>query len=565
MSAYTKNKTTNSKSVKSVDLNEKKSTKPSFQLSGDLDQEFEDSWTKQENIPSSGIFDSEFADSWNNDTVGKVSVAQVAQVVSNSIYNSDSEINNIDTELEVAELESSDTVLEYNTFSESENKEDKEDKENKEKEENYKKKREGELILDKLAKEGYEVHGINADMIIGEWKHLFFEEGLNYGHVSRVIRAVEEHGFETPRSIQMLSTVRIIRGGDLIAQAGAGNGKTGAFGIGAIISTDPHLRQIQKLIIVPTSTLVDQIFDVLTRLSRGTGITIQRWRGNLPYPKDKKPHIVIGTPGRVVDMIQPRRKNDGTEKSMIDLTYLRSLILDEGDELLAQGFRDQLKRIVETCPETSQVCLFSATLSPQVLNICNSFMRDPSVLIVPEKKVITTRVNQYYSKCDTDDNKVNDVIDCIEKNPMATIMIFCNTCSGIRKLSERLQAYKNPIRHICVNGKMLSTDREKAIKDFLSGSYRVLLASDIVGRGFDFSDVSIIMNYDMPNNIEAYIHRIGRAGRAGDIGNSVTLITTDEDMAKMRFIVQFHGMPIRETLNKTMKDGTVKRKFIFNL
>jgi len=554
MSAYTKNKTTNSKSVKSVDLNEKKSTKPSLQLSGDLDQEFEDSWSKKEDIQSSGVFDNEFADSWTNDTVGKVSVAQVAQDVSNS----DSEINNIDTELEVTELESSDTVLEYNTESEKENKD-------KESEENSKKKREGEIILDKLAKEGYEVHGINADMIIGEWKHLHFEKGLNQDHVSRVILAVEDHGFEIPRSIQMLSTVRIIRGGDLIAQAGAGNGKTGAFGIGAIISTDPSLRQIQKLIIVPTSTLVDQIFDVLTRLSRGTGITIQRWRGNLPYPKDKKPHIVIGTPGRVVDMIQPRRKNDGTEKSMIDLTYLKSLILDEGDELLAQGFREQLKRIVETCPETSQVCLFSATLSPQVLNICNSFMRDPSVLIVPEKKVITTRVNQYYSKCDTDDNKVNDVIDCIEKNSIATIMIFCNTCSGIRKLSERLQAYKNPIRHICVNGKMLSTDREKAIKDFLSGSYRVLLASDIVGRGFDFSDVSIVMNYDMPNNIEAYIHRIGRAGRAGDIGNSITLITTDEDMAKMRFIVQFHGMPIRETLNKTMKDGTVKRKFIFNI
>jgi hypothetical protein len=507
----------------------------------DLDQDFEESWSAETPVepPKSVLIkeddnlDQEFEDSSDN-TNAKVLDAQVAQQVSD-VVNDDNDITESDTSNVVSEQA---TVLETS-----------------------KRFIQGEIILKNLNKDGYKVSGIEGDMVIGEWEDLL-NENINKSHTKRIIAATQAYGFEVPRPIQTLSICRILRGGDLIAQAGAGNGKTGAFGIGILLSIKPELRAIQKMIIVPNSPLVDQIFEVLTALSRGTGIIIQRWRGGLPYPRDKRPHLVIGTPGRVVDMIKSRRR-ENSDIPTIDLSQMTSLILDEGDELLSLGFRVQLQHIVESCPETSQVCLFSATLPRQVLDICGSFMRDPSLLIVPEKKVITTRVGQWYSKCNDDDDKISNVIDCIKKNSLNTIMVFCNTCVGIKKLSESLAKLSQPIRHLCVNGKMLSAEREQVIKDFTSGSCRILLASDIVGRGFDFTDVSIVINYDMPNNIEAYIHRIGRAGRAGDIGNAVTLITTDEDMAKMRFIVQFHGMPIRETVNKKLTDGKQKNKFIF--
>lgn len=422
---------------------------------------------------------------------------------------------------------------------------------------------EGNVLLEKLIKDGYEVNGIDGSMIIRNWEDISLATDLNKYHVRTVIAAVRGHGLEIPRSIQATSILRILRGGDFIGQASAGSGKTVAFGLPAILSTDPTKISIQKIIVVPTTLLAQQIIDVINELSRGTGIKIQNWSGGEKYCRDRRPHIVVGTPGRICDVLTPKVCKDGIERSLIDLRHLTSLIFDEGDELLKQGFKDQLSTIVKSCPETTQVCIFSATFPATVLNICNGFMHNPAQLIVPEKKVITTRVNQYYSKCKDETEKLKDVIDCITKHPIATIMIFCNTCTAIRKLSEALTNNTTPIRHLCLNGRMPSEDKKITIRDFISGKCRVLLSSDLGARGFDYHEVSIVINYDMPNCVETYVHRIGRAGRAGDIGNAVTLITSDQEMSTMKFIVQFHGMPIRETVNKKSKEGVIKVKFRF--
>ena len=426
--------------------------------------------------------------------------------------------------------------------------------------------KDGELTLKKLEKEGFEVEGITGDMIIQRWTDLLHTTSIDKSYVSKVLKAITNYGFEEPRNIQMLSILRILRGGDLIAQASAGNGKTGAFAIPCILSTNPNLKEIQKIIIAPTTVLSDQIFTVFTELSRGTGLIIQNWCGGSKYYHDKRPHIVVGTPGRIVDMIESNCYKDGTKRKpsdCIDLRYLTSLILDEGDELLGIGFKDQLKTIITSCPNEIQVCVFSATFPVQIINICKSFMKDYSVLIVPESKVITTRVNQWYTVCNDEDNKVSDIIDCINKNQYATIMIFCNSCSGIDRLRNALTAKAGHIKHLYVSGKLPADDRKKAISDFISGKCRILLSSDIGARGFDFTDVSIVINYNMPNSVETYIHRIGRAGRAGTIGNSLSLISTDTEMSDMKHIVQFHRMPIIETNNKKKKDGSNMVKFIF--
>jgi len=423
---------------------------------------------------------------------------------------------------------------------------------------------EGNIILEKLKKDGYKVCGIDGDMIISDWSDTENIHSLDKFHTKTIISSVINYGFRDPRDIQMLTTVRVVCGGDIMVQASAGTGKTGAYGIGILLTTNPSLCNIQKMIIVPTGHLVDAVYDDLINWSKGSGIIIKRWRGGLEYPKgkDKRPHIVVGTPGRIVDMLQPYCGKDGIQRQNINLKYLTSLVLDEGDELLSQNFIQKTKQIVTSCPSTIQVCLFSATLPSCILNIANSFMNDPSLLILPDKKVITTRVEQYYINCNNEDDKVSNLLDCIKKNSSSKIIIFCNTCNGVKKLMEDLT--KNSIFPISVTGKMIAADREKAIRDYKNGDNNILVASDLIARGFDDTDVNLVINYDMPNNVEIYVHRIGRAGRGGDTGNAVTFVLSEEDMLKIKYIVRFHGMPIKETADKKMKDGNNRIKFRFN-
>lgn len=505
----------------------------------DLDAEFGDTWdtpnVETNAKPNSSVTtnaDDEWADSWNDNQEQAGVNSEVIRTTSDEQEDVDSE-ESLTASEEMAVRENETRIAE------------------------------GTILLDKLISQGYEVNNIDGSMIIRTWEDILLATDLDRTHVKKVIAAIRAHGFETPRSIQSTTILRILKGGDFIGQASAGNGKTAAFGIPAILSTDPSKRAIQKIIVAPTTLLAQQIIDVITELSVGTGLTIQNWSGGEKYCRDRRPHIVVGTPGRICDVLSPKVCKDGVERSLIDLRHLTSLIFDEGDELLKQGFKEQLSTIVKSCPETTQVCIFSATFPATVLNICNGFMNSPAQLIVPEKKVITTRVNQYYAKCENETAKLNDVIDCITKNPTATIMIFCNTCTGIRRLSEALTANPKSIKHLCLNGRMPPADKKNTIADFTAGKCRILLTSDFAARGFSYEEVSIVINYDMPTCVETYVHRIGRAGRAGESGNVVTLITSDQEMSTMKFIVQFHGMPIRETVNKKTKEGVVKIKFRF--
>lgn len=504
----------------------------------DLDAEFGDTWDEPISKPvksviSTTIEDDEFADSWNDSQEQPTIESKVNEPTVDEIDAVDSE-ESLTASEELAVRE------------------------------NEKRIEEGTALLNELIMKDYQVKDIDGSMVIRTWEDILLENDLNLNktHVRKVISAIRNHGFETPREIQMITILRILKGGDFIGQASAGNGKTAAFGIPAILSTDPSKRAIQKMIVVPTTILAQQIVDVITELSRGTGIIIQNWSGGEKYIKDRRPHIVVGTPGRICELLSPKQCMDGVERLLTDLRHLSSLILDEGDELLKQGFREQLSKIVTSCPGTTQVCVFSATFPADVLNICNGFMTNPAQLIVPEKKVITTRVNQYYAKCENENGKLKDVIDCINKNEFSTIMIFCNTCSGLKRLSESLTNNTPSIRHLCLSGRMGADEKKLAVNDFKAGKCRILLLSNLGARGFDTTDTNIVINYDMPDCVETYVHRIGRAGRAGEIGNAVTLITTDKEMSTMKFIVQFHGMPIRETLNKKTKDVT-KIKFKF--
>ena len=401
-------------------------------------------------------------------------------------------------------------------------------------------KKQGEEMIAEYTERGIEVSGVEPGLICKYWEDiLYMNTNRNSSYVENIIASVTKHGFESPRPIQSITIGQIAKGNDIIVQAKAGNGKTGGFTIGAALRVNPRLYKTQVLILSPTQILTDQTMEVVKSLTSMTGITVHCYRGGLPHPKDNlTPHIVVGCPGRIKDLIKRER---------MSLNHIQTVILDEGDELLRQGFREQIKEIVESLNETVQICLFSATLPKGILELCTNFMRNPSYVILPENQVITELVTQWYVKCATVNEKNGSVVDIIENNSKETIIIFFNSCTRLEGISKILSNYGSgkSISHLCVHSKMDSADRAKSIADFSAGKCKVLLASDMASRGLDIPSVTLVVNYDIPFAVETYVHRIGRSGRGDRLGNSVTLIMTEEDRHKITFIVQVHGIPIK--------------------
>ena len=407
----------------------------------------------------------------------------------------------------------------------------------------------GKEMLEDFKERGIDVNGIDETMIVKEWEDFLILPNCNpnKSYVRNLIKSIVNHGFESPRPIQCVTSGRISLGGDLIAQAKAGNGKTAAFTIGAALRIDPNLYKTQVLILSPTQLLTDQTMEVAKSLTKNTGIVVHCYRGGLPQPSDRKiPHIISGCPGRINDLIKRKK---------INLNALKTVILDEGDELLKQGFRDQIKNIIEVLADTVQICLFSATLPNGILELCTRFMREPAYVILPENQVITELVSQWYVKCPSLGDKDGCIVDAIQTNPDETIIIFFNSCSRLQKVSQILMEDDINIPHICIHSKMEPNERVNSIADFIAGKYKVLLASDLASRGLDIPHVTLVINYDIPYTVETYVHRIGRSGRGDKLGNSITLIMTEEDKSKMTFIVQIHGIPIKSLKSIKMESN----------
>lgn len=407
----------------------------------------------------------------------------------------------------------------------------------------------GDKMLEEYISRGIAVNGIDGSMIREKWGEF---KSLNANPNNKFVRQLEEsflnYGFETPRPIQCITVGRIALGGDLIVQAKAGNGKTAAFVYGSSLRINPNLFQTQVIILLPTVILADQVTEVVRNLTSMTGLTIHCHRGGMPITRDNKvPHIIVGCPGRIIDQIKRKK---------INLNFLRTVILDEGDELLKQGFREQIKSIIETLEDNVQICLFSATLPKGILELCTRFMRNPAYVILPENQVITELVTQWYVKCGNIYEKDGCLVDLIEANQKDTIIVFFNSCSRLEKVSQVLSEYHKPIDHLCIHGKLNPIDKVSSITNFISGRCKILLASDIAARGLDIPNVTLVINYDIPASIDTYVHRIGRSGRGALFGNSVTLIMSEEDKQKMTFIVQVHGIPIKVLKTVSMESKT---------
>mmetsp|Transcript_30498 Transcript_30498/g.74858 ORF Transcript_30498/g.74858 Transcript_30498/m.74858 type:complete len:414 (+) Transcript_30498:51-1292(+) len=363
----------------------------------------------------------------------------------------------------------------------------------------------------------------------------FDDMGLN----ENLLRGIFAYGFEKPSAIQQRGTLPLIKGRDTIAQAQSGTGKTATFAIGALQRIDPALRESQGLLLAPTRELAQQIQKVVLALGDYMSVQCHACIGGTNVREDMKKlesgqHVVVGTPGRVYDMINRRA---------LRTEAMKIFVLDEADEMLSRGFKDQIYDVFKFLPAKVQVGLFSATMPTEVLEITRHFMREPVRILVKKDELTLEGIKQFYIGVDREDWKLETLCDLYETLTITQAIIYVNTRRKVDWLLEQMTGRDFTVS--ALHGDMDQKGRELIMREFRSGSSRVLITTDLLARGIDVQQVSLVINYDLPTNRENYIHRIGRSGRFGRKGVAINFVTAD-DVRNMRDIEQFYNTTIDE-------------------
>lgn len=373
---------------------------------------------------------------------------------------------------------------------------------------------------------------------------------------NEVQKAITDMGFEEATPIQSQSISHILDGKDLIGQAQTGTGKTCAFGIPAIESIQPELESIQVLVLCPTRELAIQSSEELRNLLKyKDGIRILPVYGGQPIDRQimalkKRPQIIIGTPGRIMDHM--RRKT-------LKLENLKMIVLDEADEMLNMGFREDIDTILEKVPEQRQTILFSATMSKDILDITKKYQKDPIHIKVAHKELTVPSIEQYYLEV-KDAAKLEVLSRLLDTNDIKLSLVFCNTKRKVDELKASLQS--RGFAAEALHGDMRQEQRDKVMTMFRKGTIDILIATDVAARGIDVDDVEAVFNYDLPNDEEYYVHRIGRTGRAGRTGKAFTFISGRE-IYKLNDIQRYTKSKI--TLIKPPSINDVEEKKMSNI
>lgn len=354
-----------------------------------------------------------------------------------------------------------------------------------------------------------------------------------------LLRGIYAYGFERPSAIQQRAILPIVSGKDVIAQAQSGTGKTGTFSISVLQKINPDLKRIQALILAPTRELASQIQKVVVALGDFMKIEVYGCIGGTNVREDAAKlnsgvQVVVGTPGRVFDMIN---------RGFLKADDIHMFVLDEADEMLSRGFKDQIYEIFQLLPSTTQVVLLSATMPTEVLEVTQKFMADPIRILVKKDELTLEGIKQFYISCEKEEWKLDTLCDLYETITITQAVIFCNTRRKVDWLTEKLTSRDFTVS--AMHGEMEQSAREVVMKEFRSGSSRVLISTDLLARGIDVQQVSLVINYDLPANRENYIHRIGRGGRFGRKGVAINFITED-DTRMLRDIEQFYSTQVEE-------------------
>ena len=354
-----------------------------------------------------------------------------------------------------------------------------------------------------------------------------------------ILRGVYGHGFEKPSSIQIKSIPIILSGKDIIAQAQSGTGKTGAFSIGALCRIDETKQYIQCIVIVPTRELAEQVYKVIKDISSYTEITSLKVIGgtSVSLCRDelkKNPHIIIGTPGRILDMIQRRN---------LSTIHVKMLIFDEADEILSYGFKESIHDIIQNVSKSTQICLFSATLPDEIIELTSKFMNNPEKVLVKKEQLTLEGIQQFFINIKHNDWKYDVISDLYDTINVGQCIIYMNSKNKILEIYDKLLKDNFPVGYI--TGDRTGNERNEIMEQFRSGTLRILLSSDLLARGIDIQQLSLVINYDLPREKETYIHRIGRSGRYGRKGVAINLIN-DREVEYMKHIEEFYDTKINE-------------------
>jgi translation initiation factor 4A len=364
------------------------------------------------------------------------------------------------------------------------------------------------------------------------WSDMDLKENL--------LRGIYSYGFENPSPIQKKGIMPIITGKDVIAQAQSGTGKTGAFTVATLQCIDETLNEVQGLILAPTRELAIQTHTVISKI--GTfmdNLKCSLFIGGCSMDQDikeleQKPQIVVGTPGRVHDLMRRRKLNTKN---------IKLLVIDEADEMLSSGFKEQVYNVFQFLGSKVQVSLFSATLPVEIQSLTEKFMRDPVKILVKTESVTLEGIKQYYIALDNDTQKYETLKDLFECISVSQCIIYCNSINRVNDLCEALCKDNFPV--CCIHSGMEKDERDKAYKEFTNGGSRVLISSNLTARGIDVQQVSTVINFDIPKDIHTYIHRIGRSGRWGRKGMGINFIT-QRDIRKIKEIEQYYDTQIEE-------------------
>ena len=356
-----------------------------------------------------------------------------------------------------------------------------------------------------------------------------------------LLKGVYSFGFEAPSAIQSRAITQIISGKDCIAQAQSGTGKTATFSIGCLQVIDTNSNDLQAMILSPTRELATQIATVVSNLGDYMNIKSMALTGGKLVSKDLKNlqsgcNIISGTPGRCLDMIK---------RQVISTRKIKMIILDEADELLSEtlGFKKQIYDIFAKLPTTVQVVVVSATMSKDIIEITKKFMSTDSVkILVKQDQISLEGIKQYKVELGEEAWKLDTIIDLFQVLTIQQCVIFCNTKKKVDWLSKSLTQQDFAV--IAMHGDMKQEERDKIMNDFRSGKTRIMITTDVWARGIDVQQVSLVINYDLPDIIENYIHRIGRSGRFGRKGEAINFVTT-QDASTLRKIEKFYSIKIK--------------------
>jgi translation initiation factor 4A len=373
----------------------------------------------------------------------------------------------------------------------------------------------------------------NIDNIFNSWDDLDIKPQL--------LRGIYANGFETPSPIQRKAIIPMIKGNDIIAQAQSGTGKTGCFTIAGIELTDTKINDIQTIILSPTRELSYQIKSVVDNI--GCNLKDLRTQlliggtsteNDIKFIKESCPQLIIGCPGRVHDML--RRKH-------IDGQKIKLIVLDEADEMLSSGFKEQIYSIFQYLGNDIQIALFSATMPPMLYNLTDKFMRNPVKIIVKNEQLTLDGIKQYYINLEDDSQKYDTLKDLFSTFSVSQCIIYCNS---VRRVGDLYDAMVQDGYPVCqIHSSLDKADRLKSYDEFRNGKQRVMISSNVTARGIDIQQVSTVINFDIPKCTSTYIHRIGRSGRWGRKGIAINFITR-RDFRQLKDIESFYSTEISE-------------------